>query len=842
MSTEDVIKQIAQPVQTIACRKCAQHIDVSGQEFFSVIACPACQARQTVPAQLGHFLLFDVLGRGGMAAVYRAFDRTLSRQVAIKVMRRELGEDPKFIQDFLREARAAAQLNHPNIVQIYAVGEEGGQPYIVMELLDGGRLDEMIAKKGPLDQNFVLKTALDVAEGLSAATALGLVHGDIKPANILYDRAGTAKVADFGLARFQQRPAQKGEVWGTPYYIAPEKVRGQKEDHRSDIYSLGATLFHALTAKAPFEGETAGDVVMARLKTPPPKLEEARPDVHPATAALIARMLEPDPALRYPTYSSLLGDIRSTADIVRLGPKAPSSAHGKPVPARKPWVAILVAVVVIAAGVAAFLLLYKPSKSPKPHGAPPHTKVAVPTNPAVTSPPPPAAVLPVQPFSAAEQAELAKAAEALAKKDPAKAVSIWSGMAKSLPKEHGGRSWLALFTALPTWLSGDKIETDRRLNPLDRASFPVQSDGSPHPGLLPQALARVMLGQAYKEPAPKGGGSWPSWHAAFAEFIRGGAELAAGKPEAAIERLDRYSAWSGSDPAWVRGFQPVAADLRTQADEWRKFCSGLENRVKEGKGAEAVRDLEKRIKDRPVPLLAGAVDEQLKKLRKSIEKQDKDKAEAKKRDEENARKAREEEQKKKAADEISGVENLQRQIGAACRKKDFRPLLDAARQAEKQASTEDGRAAARSLKDSLERLDSLRRLLIDNVQKAPFRGPASRREFNGDIVAATGSGLTILLGGGVGTSERPWEQVNPRQFIDLCTHYASNAPMEDAARGNLMAGIALFAYHHPHTRPLSGEYAARARKLNPELESRLKQWMPDQPPPAPGSRPGPPPR
>jgi hypothetical protein len=224
-------------------------------------------------------------------------------------------------------------LNHPNIVQIYSFGVAHGQPYMVMELLEGGRMDQMIARGEYLSESLVFKLALDVAEGLNAAATIGLIHGDVKPENILIDHNGVAKVVDFGLAQFkQQAESEVKDIWGTPYYIAPEKIRGHPGDARSDIYSLGATLFHVLTLKPPFDGKTPIDVVKARLKAPAPAVRSLRKDVDPEVEAIIARMLEVEPIRRYPTYPSLLSDMRRT--MGRLKPVPMVAAGGATVTKR----------------------------------------------------------------------------------------------------------------------------------------------------------------------------------------------------------------------------------------------------------------------------------------------------------------------------------------------------------------------------------------------------------------------------------------------------------------------------------------------------------------------------
>ena len=322
---------LTEKLSELRCSHCGSSINIADRPFLSEIKCPKCSTTLTVPAKLGPFMLLSLLGRGGMGAVYMARDESLNRLVALKVMLKTLGQDRDFVETFRREGQAAAALNHPNVVQIYSFGEEQGQPYMVMEMLSGGRLDKMIAGGKPLDENQVLRIGIEVAEGLKAANDAGLIHGDIKPENILMDNNGVAKVVDFGLASFRDKAAQREGVWGTPYYIAPEKVRGQRGDIRSDIYSLGATLFHALAARPPFEGTTPLDVVKARLETPAPDLKTVRPEINPELAAIVARMLEREPSRRYPTHASLLADMRKilVADGAEANAPAPPKKRGK---------------------------------------------------------------------------------------------------------------------------------------------------------------------------------------------------------------------------------------------------------------------------------------------------------------------------------------------------------------------------------------------------------------------------------------------------------------------------------------------------------------------------------
>ena len=344
MSNERAGDILIERFDVVACAKCSQPIDTKSVAPFSLQRCPACNTEFRVPARFANFILLEQLGKGGMGSVYKAYDQTLNRTIALKVMQQSIGQDRAFVQQFLQEARALAAINNPHIVQIYSYGEENGQPYIVMELVDGGRLDHIQEKHQVLDEVFVLETALQIIQGLQSANAAGMTHGDIKPSNILFDRAGNAKVADFGLARFKGEKPKPGEVWGTPYYVAPEVVRGAAPNASSDIYSLGGTLYPVLTGEPPFNGETVTDTVLLRFKEPAPNPQEFKPSVSPKTAAILLRMLDMDPFARYPTYESLLKDVSDTLAQLREA----RSGKKKPTAKRNVVAPIVIGIVLLA--------------------------------------------------------------------------------------------------------------------------------------------------------------------------------------------------------------------------------------------------------------------------------------------------------------------------------------------------------------------------------------------------------------------------------------------------------------------------------------------------------------
>jgi tRNA A-37 threonylcarbamoyl transferase component Bud32 len=265
--------------------------------------------------QLGDYRLLRRLGRGAMSEVYLAEQCSLGRQVAVKVLKRELASDQTYIQRFQREARAAASLVHANIVQIHEVDRIDQVYFIAQEYVEGVNLRQWIARNGALDLRMALIVMWQVASALAKAAERGIVHRDIKPENIMITRSGEVKVADFGLARVPTSGdsvelTQAGMTLGTPLYMSPEQVEGRPLDHRSDLYSFGATCYHMLAGSPPFDGETALSVAVQHLKKPPGSLENLRPDLPPALCRIVHRMLAKAPEDRYQSARELLRELR----------------------------------------------------------------------------------------------------------------------------------------------------------------------------------------------------------------------------------------------------------------------------------------------------------------------------------------------------------------------------------------------------------------------------------------------------------------------------------------------------------------------------------------------------
>ena len=301
---------------TQACPACGTPVYRGDFEEMGRVLCRSCGQKILVYRKLDHFELVETLGAGGMGTVYRARDTHLERDVALKLWRRDLGGEEEHNTQFQHKARIAASVNHPNVVQIFSLGTDHGQFYVVMELIEHGSLDDLLESQRRLPEHQVLDIGIQIARGLRAAHRKGLIHRDVKPANILFVDEQAVKIGDFDLAVFAaQHPQTDRVIWGTPPYVAPERLSNDPEDVRSDIYSLGATLFHAVAGTAPIEAKTNSAAELLELKQRPLELRVIAPEVSAPTACVLQRMIAPDSKQRFALYDELLAEL----DAARRG-------------------------------------------------------------------------------------------------------------------------------------------------------------------------------------------------------------------------------------------------------------------------------------------------------------------------------------------------------------------------------------------------------------------------------------------------------------------------------------------------------------------------------------------
>ncbi len=269
--------------------------------------------------QIPGFQVLSKLGQGAMAVVFKAKQLSLDRIVAIKVLPKRLSENPEFVERFYREGRAAARLNHANIVQAFDVGESGGYHYFVMEYIDGQTIYDMLTDGRPLSESEALRVILQSAKALEHAHAQGLVHRDVKPKNLMLTKGGDVKLADMGLARelddYKTATAEAGRAYGTPYYISPEQIRGEITiDARADIYGLGGTFYHMVTGKVPFDGTTPSAVMHKHLKDsliPPDHINHS---LSAGIGEIIEVMMAKSAADRYPSMTEVMIDLEAVAN------------------------------------------------------------------------------------------------------------------------------------------------------------------------------------------------------------------------------------------------------------------------------------------------------------------------------------------------------------------------------------------------------------------------------------------------------------------------------------------------------------------------------------------------
>jgi eukaryotic-like serine/threonine-protein kinase len=283
----------------------------------------------SAPVHLGRYRVIRKVGEGGMGAVYEATQSDLGRRVALKLLSYALAHDPENVERFKREARAAAGLSHPNIVTVFEIGEDAGQHYFAMEFVDGESLQDRLARERLLPVSDAIALVLQAARGLAYAWEQGMIHRGIKPANLMLTREGWLKIADFGLVKVVSGAAamtQTGAGMGTPYYMSPEQARNAKEvDLRSDIYSLGATFYHLVTGRVPFEGSSPIEVGIKVATAPLPPVRQINPDVPASVARVIERMLAREPEGRYPDAQTLL---KALGDVDASGKQSPGVMQG----------------------------------------------------------------------------------------------------------------------------------------------------------------------------------------------------------------------------------------------------------------------------------------------------------------------------------------------------------------------------------------------------------------------------------------------------------------------------------------------------------------------------------
>lgn len=493
------------------CAGCGAILDVTTFGPFESALCPHCDTKTKVKRTFGHFILEEKQALGGMSVIFRGRDTMLDRVVAIKVLNEDFSQNEVRVQAFEQEARVTAQINHPNVVEIYQVGRAYGRFYLVMELLEGRSFEKMVSAEEPIPETEVLKIALQVVKGLRAAHKSGIIHRDVKPGNIYVDSEGNAKLLDFGLALVtEDGQARAEEIWATPFYVPPEALEGGTEDFRSDIYALGATLYHALAGHPPFESTSTSNSFLRKVKQTVPRLTKIAKNLSPKTGVTIDKMMAYQPEDRWDSYDELLEQLR---DARRDAEQRQLEAQDTPKRKRRrspnrTTIAALAGVALLAL-LATILLLNR--KSPTPPPSPPVEDIAA------TPPAAPEAL----PFSLPPESETTsawtEARQSFADQQYLDARDRFSALAENPSLSLDLRNLAHLEAAIASYLSGrpsdarkqanlglkslaDPITNSRHLSKIKntfrqikQAAPPAEEDFPAENNTLPDALSTLLL-------------------------------------------------------------------------------------------------------------------------------------------------------------------------------------------------------------------------------------------------------------------------------------------------------------------------------------------------------------
>jgi serine/threonine protein kinase len=828
---------------SINCHACNTLIDLTGQTGFTHVECPQCGALSIVPVQFGNFLLLSTLGIGGMGTVYKAIDLSLNRFLALKILRKKLANNPDFIENFTREARAAASVNHSNVAQVYSFGEHEGQYYLAMELLERGSLDDRMARIGKVPEDDVLDIGVKVAMGLRAAHQRGLLHRDIKPGNVLFNDDGVPKLVDFGLARppavataSKHNPPTE-PIWGTPYYIAPEKLLGGAEDSRSDIYSLGATLYHALAGRPPFDARTADEVVAKHATTPAYSLKTYAPQIHPFTAHVIARMLAKNPAERYANCDEAINDLQQAQRFIEQAKSQRTvvTSTGERLP-MKQIISTIVAVLACAA-VLIFMWvrrerIFGSDTRPKPNLPPvsaAHETVAPPVLPTST----------VVDFneSAAWVRSWDVATLQLAQGRTGDAGLGYEGILLQLgygrPKH---KQWIQLYRALALMTSGSPGEARKLLaeNALNnKASREIPQDINT--GNFIDTLVLVLLDEISLPTLKAAETNMPGWAMGLSKLVVGFKEIEQGKYAEAAAVLRAYASIEpAKDQQWAFNLQPLAKRLATNCDSAIKTLQEV-TRLESAKDYISAIDVARKASERTqFAALKSELQDRIARLNSLIEA-----AQAKQAEEE-LRKAMEQaklqaereaqaaQEQQRIQDELQRVATFGGQLTAFWPKYDFKGAIAKFESFQSQITTKEARAVFNEKLSALKLLADFKNRLAADFPRRSYEDSAletrTGTKLSGSIVRATETQLVFATPYGELVTD--WRDLPASMYVRMGQFYAAalGATEKPAERALRYLELAAFSKQYGMEREAIA-FGRQAAQLDPALQARVDKLL-----------------
>jgi len=797
----------------VKCPSCGNGVQFTvDAEGYSV--CPACNYH--LPREIGHFKLVELLGTGGMGAVFRGVDTSLQREVAVKIMREEMTKSEKFVADFLREARATAALNHPNIAKIYTCGEEGGRYFIVMELLQNGSLDDRINNGERVDEIEVLDIGIQVASGLREAQKHGLIHRDIKPGNVLFDEERAAKLVDFGLARLEEKSEEhlrEEGIWGTPYYIAPEKVARNQEDFRSDIYSLGGTLFHALAGRAPFEAETSNEVVEKHLQAASVSLQAFAPNVAPQTAYVIGRMMRREPAERQQSYDQLLDELYAAKEIAMkrralqtAGIKKEDEEEAEPFP----WGGMISIVLVVVACVIALVFLWQnreryfggtevvhksetPPEVVKPDPETPDAEPGSPAKPPKDAPKPVTAQPP--PTLASDQPQVMwekpwqTAQETLASGKPSLALAQLRVIDGALPPDFFLKPWANLQLGVASIYSADTDQANQYFENVIKISKPGSPTGAVPEDLLPLMYAKAFLGQiGFDDLQKQLLQQNDAWTVTLLHFYSGLRAEQTKDFEKAFREWKMYDASKAPDGkhAWVGTFKPLVQKFLQEYPGFTEACGNAEKALARN-DPEAARNYLKKV---------GEIDSRsLRELVRDLSARV-DKALLTKTQEQSARIKAEQERKQRYSEQI--LADAKKEEEGLIQKYDFQEVIAVYSKAKKNAEADDVRKRIDARLRRAEKMAEFKITILNDIETTPYTMGKLKTRSNsrliGQLVRANETELEFRLEGGL--IKAKWTDLTPESLFLLGEFYMQKAMADKDKPGTARRAYSLAALAH----------------------------------------------
>jgi serine/threonine protein kinase len=451
-------------------------MDVSAVAPFTNVECPECGKHTRVKREFGPYTLVRRHAIGGMSMVFAAHDNTLDREVALKILSEDFSADERRIAAFEEEARITASFSHPNVVRVLTTGRAFGRFYIAMEFVPGGHFEHQIRERGKIPEAEMLQIAIEVAQGLKAAHAAGLIHRDVKPGNILLDAEGHAKLVDFGLALVTQGgKAQATELWATPYYVPPETVEGKPEDFRSDIYAFGATLYHALAGKPSCGEESMATDILREAKKKIVPLSAVEPSISVDTCRIVEHAMAYESSARFSSYDELIANLAVALSHLKSGRSESTGTNSKRRADKKRRERLLIlagSLGILAAAGLGIWFLNRPQPAP-----------AAPKIPPVANQAPAPVTAPAATDTAVEIAKsYREAREAVAAGDYEKALNGFSTLHHNPQVQEPTRSWAGIEAVLAAFLNGksgdaQKIATEvvQHLRSLPEGSAPADA-------------------------------------------------------------------------------------------------------------------------------------------------------------------------------------------------------------------------------------------------------------------------------------------------------------------------------------------------------------------------------